>query len=92
MLFSDWIRYFQEADENISSLRKKGIVAELNGMLATRGRQDLTGNEVLRVILPKELTLNAIVGQHDLKGHYGVSKCLMALRDLYLPERHESDQ
>jgi hypothetical protein len=76
----EWIFGLQQKDPGVVEVKYKSVV---NGTWHVMGRQELSGEETPRLIVPRVLVQNILYEEHDQRGHYGVNKLLMSLRDRY---------
>jgi hypothetical protein len=80
---AEWMLAYQEQDERIKLLINEGKVFKHNGVWVLKHVQDPDGMIVHPVIVPQELTRNALVSVHDREGHFGYRKCLSKARDMF---------
>jgi hypothetical protein len=78
-----WIREYQDRDAKISVMKRKGLLAEHNGVLVRNGRQTLQGDPLRQIVVPRELMANVLRACHEGTGHLGAGKTLIKVLDEY---------
>ena len=78
-----WLREYQLGDMDISKCIASDQATLQNGVwvMKRRFRQDLDGQLLEPVLMPRSLVTNCLTSLHDCSGHHGYRKVLMRARD-----------